>query len=58
MRGIFGGAVAGLVGTAAMTVAGKVEQGLTGRPNSYVPAKTLARGCSDSIASAAITTWC
>ena len=37
------GAVAGVVGTAAMTVAEKVEQGLTGRPDSYVPAHTLER---------------
>jgi hypothetical protein len=34
--------VAGVVGTAAMTVAEKVEQRFTGRPNSYVPAKALA----------------
>jgi hypothetical protein len=39
MRGI----VAGLVGTAAMTAAEKLEQMVTGRPNSYVPAHTLER---------------
>ncbi len=35
------GAGAGLVGVAAMTVGEKVEQALTGRPNSYVPARAL-----------------
>ena len=35
------GAGAGLVGVAAMTAGGKVEQALTGRPNSYVPARAL-----------------
>ena len=39
MRGI----VAGVVGTAAMTAAEKLEQMVTGRPNSYVPAHTLER---------------
>jgi len=33
--------VAGLAGVAAMTVAEKVEQSVTGRPNSYVPGRTL-----------------
>src|SRR5918998_1354325 len=37
------GLVAGLVGTAAMTAAEKLEQVITGRPNSYVPAHTLER---------------
>ena len=37
------GLVAGLAGTAAMTLAEKVEQQFTGRPNSYVPARTLGR---------------
>ena len=36
------GVAAGLAGVAAMTVAEKLEQRLTGRPNSYVPARTLA----------------
>lgn len=36
------GVVAGLAGVAAMTVAEKLEQRLTGRPDSYVPARTLA----------------
>jgi hypothetical protein len=39
MRGL----MAGLVGTAAMTAAEKLEQMVTGRPNSYVPAHTLER---------------
>ena len=37
------GVAAGLAGVAAMTAAEKVEQRLTGRPNSYVPARTLGR---------------
>jgi hypothetical protein len=37
------GAVAGLVGTVVMTAGEKVEQVLTGRRNSYVPAHTLQR---------------
>ena len=36
------GVVAGLAGVAAMTVAEKLEQRLTGRPDSYVPARTMA----------------
>jgi hypothetical protein len=35
------GAVAGLAGVAVMTAGEKVEQQLTGRPDSYVPARTL-----------------
>lgn len=35
------GAAAGLVGVAAMTLAEKAEQAITGRPNSYVPGRTL-----------------
>ncbi len=35
------GALSGLAGVAAMTAGEKVEQGLTHRPNSYVPARTL-----------------
>lgn len=42
MRSILGGLVAGTVGVAMMTAAEKLEQQLTHRPNSYVPAKTLA----------------
>ena len=37
------GLVAGAAGVAAMTLAEKVEQRFTGRPNSYVPAHTLER---------------
>ncbi|KAK4236501.1 hypothetical protein C8A03DRAFT_45497 [Achaetomium macrosporum] len=37
------GACAGLLGVAAMTAAEKVEQFFTGRQNSEVPGKTLAR---------------
>jgi hypothetical protein len=37
------GVVAGVAGVAAMTAAEKVEQHFTHRPNSFVPAKTLAR---------------
>ena len=37
------GLVAGATGVAAMTLAEKVEQSLTGRPNSFVPAHTLRR---------------
>ena len=35
------GAVAGLVGVAAMTAAEKLEQAATHRPNSYIPARAL-----------------
>jgi hypothetical protein len=37
------GIVAGVAGVAAMTAAEKIEQQFTQRPNSYVPARTLAR---------------
>lgn len=37
------GLLAGLGGVAAMTLGEKMEQSITGRPNSYVPARTLAR---------------
>ncbi|KAI8341612.1 hypothetical protein EDC96DRAFT_333566 [Choanephora cucurbitarum] len=37
------GFVAGAIGMVAMTVGEKVEQALTGRPNSFVPAHTLER---------------
>jgi hypothetical protein len=37
------GLLAGLAGVAAMTLGEKLEQALTGRPNSYVPAHTLER---------------
>ena len=35
------GAVAGLAGVAVMTAGEKLEQQVTGRPDSYVPARTL-----------------
>ncbi len=41
--GVAKGMVAGAIGVAAMTAMEKVEQRFTGRPNSYVPARTLAR---------------
>ena len=37
------GILAGLAGTAAMTLGEKLEQTLTDRPDSYVPAETLGR---------------
>ncbi|MEU4700669.1 hypothetical protein [Nonomuraea dietziae] len=37
------GMVAGLVGTAVMTAGEKLEQRLSGRPDSHVPARTLER---------------
>lgn len=40
---ILAGLLSGLAGVAAMTVAEKLEQAVTGRPNSYVPAHTLER---------------
>ena len=40
-RGAALGATSGLVGVAAMTLGEKLEQSLTGRPNSYVPARAL-----------------
>jgi len=43
MRTIAVGLLAGAAGVAAMTAGEKVEQLLTHRPNSYVPAKTLAK---------------
>ncbi len=42
LKAIGTGMVAGLAGVAAMTAAEKLEQAVTRRPNSYVPAKTLA----------------
>ena len=42
-RGIRTGVIAGVVGTAVMTVSEKLEQRLTGRPNSFIPAHTLER---------------
>lgn len=42
-RALVRGLVAGVAGVAVMTSVEKIEQLLTHRPNSYVPAKTLAR---------------
>jgi hypothetical protein len=42
-RGALRGLAAGAVGVATMTVAEKLEQRLTGRPDSHVPARTLER---------------
>ena len=42
-RTLWQGAVAGLAGVAVMTVGERLEQRLTGRPDSYVPARVLAR---------------
>ncbi|WFE99983.1 hypothetical protein [Micromonospora sp. WMMD964] len=42
-RAVWQGLAAGLAGAAVMTVAEKVEQRVTGRPDSYVPAQVLAR---------------
>src|SRR3954453_12963688 len=41
LRSAVAGAGAGLVGVAAMTAGEKLEQALTGRPSSYVPARAL-----------------
>jgi hypothetical protein len=40
---LLAGLLAGAAGVAAMTLAEKLEQSVTGRPNSYVPAHTLER---------------
>lgn len=40
-RAALRGALAGLAGVAAMTLAEKAEQSVTSRPDSYVPARTL-----------------
>lgn len=42
-KAILNGLLAGAAGVAAMTLAEKVEQRITRRPNSYVPAHTLER---------------
>ena len=43
MHYIVSGALAGLAGVSAMTVAEKIEQAVTRRPDSFVPAHTLER---------------
>ncbi|MEU5962310.1 hypothetical protein ABZ777_13980 [Micromonospora parva] len=42
-RAVWQGLVAGLTGALVMTAAEKLEQRVTGRPDSYVPAQVLAR---------------
>ncbi len=42
-RALWQGIVAGAAGTLVMTAVENVEQRLTGRPDSYVPARVLAR---------------
>ncbi|MFC6064303.1 hypothetical protein [Streptomyces ochraceiscleroticus] len=42
-RALYQGVIAGAAGVAVMTLGEKAEQRLTGRPDSYVPARTLAR---------------
>lgn len=42
-RGVRTGIIAGLAGTAAMTISEKIEQAITGRPNSFIPAHALER---------------
>jgi hypothetical protein len=42
-RAVWQGLVAGAVGAAVMTVGEKVEQRVTGRPDSHMPARTLER---------------
>ncbi|WP_447002094.1 hypothetical protein ACRAKI_20350 [Saccharothrix isguenensis] len=43
MRSLGQGVLAGAAGVVAMTIAEKVEQRFTGRPNSHVPARVLER---------------
>jgi hypothetical protein len=43
MRAALSGVAAGAIGVAVMTAGEKVEQVVTGRPNSFVPAHTLER---------------
>jgi hypothetical protein len=42
-RALWQGLAAGAAGTVAMTAGEKVEQRITGRPNSHVPGRVLAR---------------
>jgi hypothetical protein len=42
-RAVWQGLAAGLAGAVVMTAAEKIEQRVTGRPDSYVPARVLAR---------------
>jgi hypothetical protein len=40
---VVSGLMAGVAGTAAMTLCEKIEQRFTGRPDSYIPGRTLKR---------------
>jgi hypothetical protein len=42
-RGVRTGMIAGVAGTVAMTASEKIEQAITGRPNSYIPAHSVER---------------
>lgn len=42
-RGVKTGMLAGFAGTVAMTASEKIEQALTGRPNSFIPAHAMER---------------
>jgi hypothetical protein len=42
-RAISRGFIGGVAGTAVMTLGEKIEQRFTGRPDSYVPARTMSR---------------
>lgn len=42
-KALLNGLIAGLAGVAVMTLAEKIEQQFTRRPNSYMPARTLER---------------
>lgn len=56
-RGAGKGMLAGVVGTAAMLASEKLEQKITGRPNSYIPAHTLERFLGLSTKPDAERTW-
>ena len=43
LRTVWKGALGGIAGTAVMTIGEKLEQRVTSRPDSYVPARTAAR---------------
>jgi len=50
VRGVMVGLVAGAVGAAVMTAGEKAEQALTGRADSYMPARTLSALLGDPTA--------
>ena len=53
------GLIAGIIGTAVMTTGEKLEQAVTGRPNSYVPGRTAARllGLPDPDKDSTLRNW-